>query len=756
MNDRFTRFYTLTRNDYLHENGCPATCIGGALLLDKQERRIVGQLKFRNLSKSNIISLKVSIKAYDDNNQETEQIEEYTYRNINVPSGEEFGGNRAIVFSNSHTRRMTVEIHEVIFDTAKVWLKNKDTRNPLPIVKTAAPIVRTSENRSVSRAKTTSNQTAPPKKTKRIPKIAVVLIAIFAVLGIGLMLPDYGDAETFQWTDIELNNILPIPDSLFGKIMSNSEDYLSLYVYKTEEADYETYIEKCIEFGYTVDEETSGYSYDAYNANGYHMSLYYDDSNEKMHINVEESETYGEILWPETGIAQLLPVPVSVAGEITLDDETGFHAYVSGTPIESFRDYITSCTGAGFTVEPSEQERSYSAENEEGYRLHVEYKRNNVIYIQLDEPMYDISIAVKCEENWIFSKYDVNVYLEDSLKGSVAHGTDEEFAVTLTKGTYELKFVSADNEELTGTVTLNITDDAELEYQITCGLFGINVDTIAGTEESEDAIQSDTLEMPDRSTPTEETVDDHEALVELPVILPTETEDLAEAITVSEYELAFVRELSNYSLYYMFDTDSNAIAQFGTDDTYLYKGTYTGDFSSGVIMTWDHGEWTDKFIYSGYASKATYIDGNGFDWEYESCDLKNAQKILDQREEKYKGIYNSETNSETTPVLTKEPDPVKESEITEETIPAVPPTPSDSYTEPSHGGSGWNTGSGNSGNSVTIPTYEDTEGNLVWVPVKGGTKYHSRASCSNMEDPMQVTVDHATANGYTPCKRCYG
>ena len=110
-------------------------------------------------------------------------------------------------------------------------------------------------------------------------------------------------------------------------------------------------------------------------------------------------------------------------------------------------------------------------------------------------------------------------------------------------------------------------------------------------------------------------------------VKPTEPEK-----PVSEYELAFVRKLSNYSLYYMFDTDTNTVAQFGTDDTYLYKGTYSGSFSSGVTMTWDHGEWTDKFKYSEGSSKATYIDGYGSSWDYTVCDLKTAQDVLDTRE----------------------------------------------------------------------------------------------------------------------------
>lgn len=59
------------------------------------------------------------------------------------------------------------------------------------------------------------------------------------------------------------------------------------------------------------------------------------------------------------------------------------------------------------------------------------------------------------------------------------------------------------------------------------------------------------------------------------------------------------------------------------------------------------------------------------------------------------------------------------------------------------------------GNTVTVPDHEETVGNLVWVPTNGGKKYHSKSTCSNMENPMQVSVETATANGYTACKRCY-
>lgn len=48
-----------------------------------------------------------------------------------------------------------------------------------------------------------------------------------------------------------------------------------------------------------------------------------------------------------------------------------------------------------------------------------------------------------------------------------------------------------------------------------------------------------------------------------------------------------------------------------------------------------------------------------------------------------------------------------------------------------------------------------TQEAMVWIPTKGGTKYHTYAGCSNMKDPEQVTQSEAESRGFTPCKKCH-
>ena len=127
----------------------------------------------------------------------------------------------------------------------------------------------------------------------------------------------------------------------------------------------------------------------------------------------------------------------------------------------------------------------------------------------------------------------------------------------------------------------------------------------------------------------EEVVADEPVESETTTPTPEETEKPTEpGEPESEYEKAYIRDMSNYDLYYMFDTDTKTVVYFGTNDTYIERGTYTGDFSTGVTITWSHGEWTEKFTHKS-GNYATLIDGSGWDWEYKVCDVGAAQRILD-------------------------------------------------------------------------------------------------------------------------------
>lgn len=112
------------------------------------------------------------------------------------------------------------------------------------------------------------------------------------------------------------------------------------------------------------------------------------------------------------------------------------------------------------------------------------------------------------------------------------------------------------------------------------------------------------------------------------------------------------------------------------------------------------------------------------------------------------------------PVQEAEPESAAEEALPEEppAEPAAPEEIAEEAAEPAADTAGESAsdhaGHSQSGAGVTVPAPEQGE-NLVWIPTNGGTKYHTSAKCCNMKNPIQVTLETALANGFTPCKRCH-
>ena len=337
--------------------------------------------------------------------------------------------------------------------------------------------------------------------------VALALAVVMVVPYVSVFRINYGDAEKFQWSDIVLSDVIPEPNPLFGEVVSNGDTYLSLYIYKIDQSDYDAYVADCKTQGFTVDADEGDRSYYAYNSAGYKLSLYFYEEDGKMHIGVDAAEEYGALEWSASEISSLLPVPESTTGEITQDDEKGFSAYVSNTTIDAYKAYVTDCVNMGFDVDANDADKHYSAQNADGYKLSVDYQGNNVIYISLNVPEYSVSIEVECVENWIFSTYDVDVYIDDSFEGTITHGETETFELTLTKGTYELKFVSDEDDNATGAVTINIQKEESLKYKISCHSSNIDVETITGTGPDETTTPEETTKPDSGTTETTESTE---------------------------------------------------------------------------------------------------------------------------------------------------------------------------------------------------------------------------------------------------------
>lgn len=197
--------------------------------------------------------------------------------------------------------------------------------------------------------------------------------------------------EKFAWNDMELCDVLPEPSSNRGYIYTNTKTELRMDISKISSKEYNNYIEECKNSGFTVDSDSMSITYEAYNEDGYHLSLIYAESMEELSINLEAPMDMTEIQWPNSDISKLIPIPKSKVGNISWEGAKGFLIYVSNSTISDYNEYVNACTDKGFTVDYDKGDNFYYADNGNGYHLSLSYEGNNIMSIRLEESSTETS-----------------------------------------------------------------------------------------------------------------------------------------------------------------------------------------------------------------------------------------------------------------------------------------------------------------------------------------------------------------------------
>lgn len=334
-------------------------------------------------------------------------------------------------------------------------------------------------------------------KQKRLHTVALILVIALLIPYFALIASSGGNrsnVEKINWSNLILGEFIPVPASDVGEIITNTEDSLLVYISKISTEQFYDYIKSCKEKEFTVDEEQLTSSYTAFNKSGYKLSLYYTKSDKELSIDLEAPVQYGELNWSTEGLGKLLPIPKSAVGEIQLDDENGFKAVVAETTFEEFESYYKQCSDKGFTVDEIKSDKSYSAKNKDGYKLFVEYIGYNVMSIVIDEPEYSVKIKIDCNENLIFSKYAVEVFVDEISEGTVSHGSSETYDLILKKGEHIIGFASKDDSSVTGEIKINITKDDTINLKLYCYSSNISVENLSESEATESLNKTDNSE----------------------------------------------------------------------------------------------------------------------------------------------------------------------------------------------------------------------------------------------------------------------
>ena len=216
--------------------------------------------------------------------------------------------------------------------------------------------------------------------------LAIIVVGIIALNAGGNKDNGGTKAEQFEWTDIEMHKVLPIPENAYGEIGHNSKTTLILTLCDIDASAFKNYRDECIGKGYTIDSEESYMSYSAYNEDGYSVRLVFSDSKQEMNVYLDAPEEMDEFEWPTNGLGKMLPATKSTLGDISWDNSETFIVHVGDMTIDDYKDYVKACEDKGFTVDHSKDDGYYSAKDANGYKLTLRYLGFNKIEISLKAP----------------------------------------------------------------------------------------------------------------------------------------------------------------------------------------------------------------------------------------------------------------------------------------------------------------------------------------------------------------------------------
>lgn len=132
MAERFTRLFQLGNDLYV--DGSPVIVCAGALLNDTVTGSMIAQIKYQNISEKTIVAVKVQLCAYDAMGATLGERIEYSYLNLNVPSGAYWGGDKAIILPDKASNTFEIVGISVAFDDGTSWKsKSVDTFSSIPV-----------------------------------------------------------------------------------------------------------------------------------------------------------------------------------------------------------------------------------------------------------------------------------------------------------------------------------------------------------------------------------------------------------------------------------------------------------------------------------------------------------------------------------------------------------------------------------------------------------------------------------------------
>ena len=201
---------------------------------------------------------------------------------------------------------------------------------------------------------------------------------------------------------------------------------------------------------------------------------------------------------------------------------------------------------------------------------------------------FTVQVKIECEENLLFSRYDVNIFIDDELLGTLEHGATDIYTAELVEGEHTLKAEKEDESDVDGTVEFEVSENMELSYQLSLSNDQIEIEKI---EPEQGASQNEEKTDEESAEKIKDTEEDKDATEE--VLNMNNCEELAALLSLK-------------------DEFDPSIAEFASK----YQGR-TIEFDGNVAYVSPHEGYNTRFDYLIYAGDYSESEVSGPSFQFE-------------------------------------------------------------------------------------------------------------------------------------------
>lgn len=193
---------------------------------------------------------------------------------------------------------------------------------------------------------------------------------------------------------------------------------------------------------------------------------------------------------------------------------------------------------------------------------------------------FTVQAEIECEENLLFSRYDVNIFIDDELLGTLEHGATDTYTAELVKGEHTLKAEKEDESDVDGTVEFEVSENTELSYQLFLSSNQIEIEKIEPEQDASQNEEKTNEESAEKIKDTEENKDDAEEVLNV-----NNCEELAALLSLKDEFDPSIAEFASKYQGRAIEFDGN-VAYVSPHEGYSTRFDYliyAGDYSESIV-----------------------------------------------------------------------------------------------------------------------------------------------------------------------------